>query len=375
MKSEFVKPKLVGPRFDEHSIPVEVLKDWAAFEGLVAETAKWMYLDANRERRRVPRGFSDSFALHLSGVRDGSAVAILDRVHPQPDLMPNPHAEWFERARDRVLAVIAAVSEGRGIEGLLPDHLLAYFDQFGRSLRSTESIEFDCGANRRVVYDTRVRKSLVLRTASEYRTEAQLRGAISQLNAEAGTLTFKMLNGRKLSGSYAKEVMQQAVAALGNFGESFVLVECVVVRDQLDNPKAIESITRIEPLDALDVPARLETLGQLRDGWFDGEGLGPPAAGLAWLAENWTTHWPENAPLPHVYPSPLGHIVGEWSDDARSASVEIDLDARRAQLVISSNASGEIIQERTLNLEEAGDWAAFARSIRGNFMLGNNGNA
>ena len=35
VKTEFLKPRLVGHRFEEHSIPVEVLKDWAAFEGLI----------------------------------------------------------------------------------------------------------------------------------------------------------------------------------------------------------------------------------------------------------------------------------------------------------------------------------------------------
>jgi hypothetical protein len=68
VKTEFIKPKLLGERFEEHSIPVEVLKDWAAFEGLITETAKWVYLQENPTRQRVPRGFIEGFALHLSSV-------------------------------------------------------------------------------------------------------------------------------------------------------------------------------------------------------------------------------------------------------------------------------------------------------------------
>lgn len=284
MKSEFIKPKLVGERFNDHSIPVEVLKDWAAFEGLIAETAKWLYLQENSERQRVPRGFADGFALHLSSVGEGSAVATLDRIHPPGSLLPDIHAEWFEKARDRILEVMSAVSAGISIDALLPKNLLFYFDQFGRSLRETERVEFQSGNNPVVIYDTRVRKALVLRTASEYRTEEQLRGAISELDAEKGTLTFKLVNGRKISGTYTKEVRGQAVAALGSFGESLVLAECIVVRDQSDTPKSIEGISRIEPLDPLDVPARLEALALLRDGWMDGESLAPPKDGLTWFS-------------------------------------------------------------------------------------------
>ena len=56
MKTEFLKPRLVGTRFEEHSIPVEVLKDWTAFEGLIVQAARWLYLEENPKRKRMPRG-------------------------------------------------------------------------------------------------------------------------------------------------------------------------------------------------------------------------------------------------------------------------------------------------------------------------------
>ena len=61
VKTEFLKPRLVGERFNAHSIPVEVLKDWAAFEGLIVEAARWLYLQENPRRTRTPRGFAQSF--------------------------------------------------------------------------------------------------------------------------------------------------------------------------------------------------------------------------------------------------------------------------------------------------------------------------
>lgn len=364
MKSEFIKPKLVGERFNEHSIPVEVLKDWAAFEGLVAETAKWLYLQENSERQRVPRGFVDGFALHLSSVGVGSAIATLDRIHPPGSLLPDAYAVWFEKARDRVLDVMSAVHSGTSIDTLLPKNLLSYFDQFGRSLRGSERVEFTSGDKPVVIYDTKIRKALVLRTASEYRTEEQLRGAISELDAEKGTLTFKLVNGRKISGTYAKEVREQAVAALGSFGESLVLAECIVVRDQSDNAKSIEAISRIEPLDPLDVPARLEALALLKDGWMDGEGIALSKGSISWFSGSWMAFWPEDLPLPYLYPTPLGMLQAEWSGEHRSVTLEVDTSKKTASLLVSRNDDGEVDTDLELNLEQASGWSEIARIVR-----------
>ena len=56
---EFLSPRLVGKRFDQHSIPLEVLKDLSALEELIVEVAKWHYLRANKDRKRIPKGFVD----------------------------------------------------------------------------------------------------------------------------------------------------------------------------------------------------------------------------------------------------------------------------------------------------------------------------
>lgn len=368
MKTEFIKPKLVGKRFEEHSIPVEVLKDWVAFEGLIVGTARWLYLQENQVRRRAPRGFTDGFALHLSSVGEGSAMLTLDHVHPSDSFLPCVYIEWFEKARDLVMEVIQTVSEEKPIGALFPEALLSYFDQFGRSLREDERIEFVASHDSSVVYDTRVRKALVLHTASEYRTEAQFRGSISELDAEKNTLTFKLINGRKVSGTYVKEVKEQAIAALGGYGEFLVLIDGVVVRDQSDQIKTIEDISRIEFLDSLDVPARIEELALLQDGWFDGEGVAPSKDALVWFAHTWIAHWADNLPLPYLYPTPAGGLQAEWSLDTVSTLVEIDLANRDANLLVVRNDTGDIEHEDTLNLDVAEGWDKLMLSFDKNHL-------
>lgn len=365
VKTEFLKPRLIGSRFDEHSIPVEVLKDWAAFEGLIVEAARWLYLEENPKRKRTPRGFAQSFSLHLSKVEGGSAIAVLERPLASGTLVPDAFAVWFEKARDRVLETIEAASLGQSVDHLLPKSLLAYFDQFGRSLRDDEQVEFTRSSTQTSVrYDNRVRKTLVLKSATVYRTEESVRGSMSELNLENRTFTLKLIGGEKVVGEFSDELRDAAHSALGAYGESLVMVEGAVVRDQSDTRKRIEQVTRIEPLDALDVPARLEGLGFLRDGWLDGEGVKPPLAGLNWLAKAWTEHWPEDLSLPHCYPTLEGGIQLEWSLQTSSISVDVEITKRVASLLVSRTEDGEILAELDLFLSTSEGWQQLAEAVR-----------
>lgn len=361
MKTEFIKPIFIGERFDEHSIPVEVLKDLAAYEGLVVETAKWLYLQENHNRQRVPRGFTDGFALHLSRIDEGSAAAVLDRTSLHSDLFPNEYGEWFDKARDRIIEVIRVAASGQAFDTLLPKSILSLFDKFGRSLREHEKLEFAFGDST-ITYDGKIRKSLVLQTASEYRTEEQLRGAISELDAEKRTLTFKLVNGKKIIGTYAPEVKEQAVTALGAFGEALVLADCVVVRDQKDLIRSIENVSRIEPLDPLDVPARLEALFLLTDGWLDGEGIAPKKNEMDWFSHAWLMYWPSSDALPHVYPTLEGGVQAEWSFEKCIVDFELNLSTKYGSgTCISSD--GRVLFVFEVSLDTPDGWKTLSTRV------------
>ena len=69
---EFMEPRLVGDRFNEHTIPFELLKNLAVLENLIIEAAKWEYLIDHPNRQRVPRGFTEGVSLQLKQVNSGS---------------------------------------------------------------------------------------------------------------------------------------------------------------------------------------------------------------------------------------------------------------------------------------------------------------
>lgn len=52
------KPELIGDRFANHEVPLEVLKDFVAFEELLMEVAKLEYLADHPDHLRIPKGFT-----------------------------------------------------------------------------------------------------------------------------------------------------------------------------------------------------------------------------------------------------------------------------------------------------------------------------
>jgi hypothetical protein len=72
---DFLSPRLVGKRFDGHSIPLEFLGDLAVLEPMIIEVAKWRYLRKNKDGKRSPRNFTDGITLTLTAVENGSAIA------------------------------------------------------------------------------------------------------------------------------------------------------------------------------------------------------------------------------------------------------------------------------------------------------------
>ena len=159
MSQEFLKPRLVGTRFNEHSVPLELLKDFAALEEMIIEVAKWKFLQAHPDRARVPRGFTDGVALHLTKIEDGSAVPVISLLFGTP--FPSVNSTYFDQAREAIIEAVASANQGQDSTSQLPPNLLGYFDRFGRSLREGESMEF-IAANQQVAsLTTESRRKLI----------------------------------------------------------------------------------------------------------------------------------------------------------------------------------------------------------------------
>ena len=104
------KPVLTGARFNNHSVPLSILKDFTIFEEMVIETAKWKYKQLNADKKRIPRDFSKDMELHLTSVNSGSAILNISITSAL--LIPPNNLQYFESAKHEILQTIQNVLLG-----------------------------------------------------------------------------------------------------------------------------------------------------------------------------------------------------------------------------------------------------------------------
>ena len=161
MKTPFVQPRFVGPRFDEHTLPRAVARDLAAYETLVVELAKNLYLKDHPERQRVPKGFVADFQLHLDKIEDGSSRPLLSLITAGALALGSVNNDYLERARDLISECIASVDGN--LPSDFPRELLFYFNQVGSSLNDNEQMELARTGGSSAILTPDSRKKLVLK--------------------------------------------------------------------------------------------------------------------------------------------------------------------------------------------------------------------
>jgi hypothetical protein len=355
MNQEFLKPRLVGARFDEHSVPLEFLKDFAAFEEMVIEIAKWKFRQANPDRTRVPRGFTDGLALHLTNVEDGSAIPVIALLYGT--LFPSANIIYFDQARETIIEAVALANQNQVSASQIPPNLLSYFDRFGRSLREGESMELTA-ANQQVATLTNETRRKLIRASQveEWTEEASLLGLISEADQSRMSFELELKDGTKLTAPLNSQHLDAVLEAFGGYRNGAkVQLQGVVKKNRQDQLKSIESVEHVSPLDPLDVTARMEELAELQDGWLDGKGLAPERSALDWLARSFEMNFDPDLPLPYLYPTAEGGIQAEWSVANWEVTLEINLQQKSAEYQALQLRTGHC-DECVLNLDERADW-------------------
>ncbi|MFM9104218.1 MAG: hypothetical protein ACKOPS_24050, partial [Cyanobium sp.] len=138
-----LEPRFTGERFRANTLPLSLLRDMEALQGIILEIAKDEFRQANPNRRRTPRGFSEGLTLHLVGSREGSYVAQIGMVIDS-DVLPgfDPRTQAARSARDRFVDAIAhAQDSSQGSLPPLPAGVWPYVEKFGRGLHDGEAID------------------------------------------------------------------------------------------------------------------------------------------------------------------------------------------------------------------------------------------
>ncbi len=201
--------------------------------------------------------------------------------------------------------------------------------------------------------------------------EVVLRGSV--IETKTGCFVLKPVFGSEIT-VFASKCVEDELSELLNGApdDARILVKGIGVyrHNELEYLMQVDYISLLHPR---DVPARLDEFRDMKDGWADGMqrasdwgsgyGKAPSHEGLDWLADKFTSEYPNDLPLPYTYPTPEGGIQMEWSIGAFEAEIEIDLNDHAGDWFWFERTS-EDEGQRFLNLDDSDSWAGLAADIR-----------
>lgn len=363
----FLKPKLIGARFDGGVLPLHVLADFAVLEQMIVDIAKWKFRLENPTRKRVPRGFTDGISLKLTGVEEGSAIPVISLFFAATTLFPPAAKLYFEDARAAIVGSIREAEHNRPITQL-PPRMLGYFARFGRSLEPGEAVVFEDtpgGLSGRLTQETRHRL-VIASTVKEYTGDVVLHGTTTGMEIKDGWFNLEQANGTTVQIPIAEQYRDTILEAFISYaaGQKVRLRVYASARFERDRRlKGIESVDRVVLIDPLDVRARVEELKFLRNGWLDGEGLAPTPGALDWIPVAFEERYPDDLRLPYLFPTPAGGVLAEWSLAPYAITLEINLLAKRGYWH-ALNVETDQEAERELDLESPEDWEWLSSEVR-----------
>jgi hypothetical protein len=353
MNQEFLRPRLIGRRFDEHTLPLDILKDFSALEEMLIEVAKRQYFAAHPDRKRTPKGFTKGLELHLTAVEEGSAIPVIALAYAM--LFPSADAHYFDQAKDKIVEAIAAAEQG--LQPPLPPELLRYFDRFGRGLQEGEAMEF-VRLNGQITALTPATRLHLLHAsqAESWTEEVTLKGRIPEVDQADHGFELELRDGAKLKAPLLEAHRDTVLEiAVGYRAGAMVAIKGVIERDRADRPRRFESVEHVSPLDPLDIETRLEELAQLQKGWLDGKGCALDQTSLIRLAQAFEECFSSDLPLPHLYPTPEGGVQAEWTIGQWEVSLEITLPDLAADYQAVHLVTGEAREQEIMLANMKGD--------------------
>jgi hypothetical protein len=363
MKTEFLKPRFTGPRFDEHTLPVDVAGDLAAYEGLVIELAKHLWMLEHPGRKRVPRGFEKSFSLHLEGmVEGGSARPALVCVAASALAINISCGSYFEQARDLVADCIKTNAAQQPLPDKFPKELLDYFNVFGRSLAEGEAVELPTANAAPAVLTPDRRKQLVLAAQKFYTKAVELTGTIGETDWEKQTFRLRPKDGPAIAAVPLPDAFKELARKAGGMERTLAVVKGVGIYDAWDDLQKVSETHHLEIQPNAALADQLEELSALGDGWFEGKGKALDKDQLAWVTDKLVDSFPAEIAFPHVAPTPDGGLFFEWIQKTWRVSAEFLLPAHRCELQATDTATGKSV-EAELDLDQAENWPALYKFV------------
>ncbi len=367
---EFATPVFRGGRFDAGALPLDVLPDLAAYRDLIVDLAKSLFLAREPGRRRVPKGFVESFQIGIRAVNSGSTIAVLERASVQGGMLTLfPKEDLFDEARNLIEKVVAAAGQKGPLPPEFPQHLARRFNQFGRSLRDGESVELrGPGATSGPTYDRGARKWIVVQAEGRYEDSAELTAMVSGGVLDREQITVRLDDGALVDGRCSADLVRQTLALL----ERRVRVVGLGSFDRNDHLERLLRVDDVAPIDddeaVLGAPsalgAQFADLASLPAGWFETDTPALDRAGLQAVEVFLTAIATSGVPVPHLYPTPDAGVRAEWSLGGWEISATFDLVGACSAHLHATHVSSDSAEHADVALDAADATSTFTAFIR-----------
>ena len=364
---DFLCPRLQGKRFEQHGLPLDILKDFAVLDELVKTVARSIYKQEN-DGKRVPRNFMDDFSLQITGIEAGSTITRISLIRTKPCLFATIGQEYAEKARDRIVHTIEAAANGKCQDDVscLSQPQLSLFNRFGCSLREDEAIIFSGARDGRdVPFTAAVRQKLLESAAIEkYSQAVSLYGAIAEVDQYRKTFTLNLIDGQRLSGiEYNDGMVDDVLEAFTGYAVGRkVLLLGMGVYSKGGKLDSLESTDEVRILDDMDSGYRLAEIGSLKDGWMDGKGKSFDKQKLLELAELFRSYYSLEHD-PYLYPTADGTIQAEWDVGKWRISMEIELEGMTGDFYALELDLG-LERNLAFDLKDGIQWSRLCQAVK-----------
>lgn len=361
----FISPKLEGHRFDDHTLPVSLFEDFSAFEELVFELAKKIYLDNNPQRKRVPKGFTDNVYLKLSTIEEGSTIphiliAVATSIsNPTIPGANDEYFSYFEKARDKVFELVENANSGKSAD--IDSKFLNYFSRIGKNLEDGESIDFlnssSSFRNVKLSKNTR-RKILLSREEKLVYSETIHENVLISLIDKKNKIFHVELKDYTFEQPIMDDFHETIYLAFQEYeNKTLVSLKATGIFNEQNKLVHIEDIQSMDILDPYDINIRLQSLFQLEDKWYDGVQGKAINKEKANIFENYfKNYFSSNLQLPAIFPTLTGDFVLEWKKNNIEISLEINLDSLNAELFYFDMDNDDNDVQEKINLNLSSDW-------------------
>jgi len=368
LRKGFFTPRLVGERFEQHSIPLDVAKDLAVLEDLLVGAAKHIY-KSEYDRQKGPRNLRAGVSLRIEGISEGSAIAYL-QLAVTPNVKDSANVlDCLDTAKERILQAVNAAMAGdkKLAREALPAELLSMFGKLGSSFGDNEYIELapNSTEDERARLDRKTRRFLVGIYDKDIVIEqsVEVRGKIGELDKIKLTCQIELPNGKMLHCKLNRENLRKAESIFLEYehgGRVFISgTGTVTANGQVGS---VESIRELELLPTHDIVARLDELKHRNQSLFEGDDGLLNSTTLDWFQSNALTVFDADHLLPAIYPQEETGLALEWSINGLELSLEINTKDKTGYLH-SWDSKTDIELSETIELQNLEGWLKVAEFV------------